>query len=167
MKKIVLVLSLLASCLFGGCAAKPSKAADLYNGCIFVVKNGDITSYGVFVEVKNRVKDFSVMNLRTYDEAFAGELADLEADTSRIYFRTNTIYQACHKEGYGEKSYFAAATRPLYNIPEDRYKKLISKLQSVTIEVKLNDSETDQDYTYSTVLPVVETSEVYDSQAAG
>ena len=53
MKKIFLILTILVSSMFGACASKPSKASDLYNGCIFVVKNGEITSYGVYVEVKD------------------------------------------------------------------------------------------------------------------
>jgi hypothetical protein len=102
------------------------------------------------------------MNLRDYDEAFAGEYSSYEADTSRIYYRTATVYNACHKDGYGEKSYFAAATRPLYKVSEEKYKKLISKLASATIEVKLDDSKTGQTYKFNTVLPVVETAEVYE-----
>ncbi|MBQ9823185.1 MAG: hypothetical protein IJM63_01695 [Solobacterium sp.] len=162
MKKLVLILCMMISCLCGGCASKPSRAADLYNGCIFVVKNGEITSYGVYIEVKERIRNFSVMNLRDYDESFADEYTSIQADTSRIYYRSATVYNACHKDGYGEKSYFAAATRPLYKISEEKYKKLISKLASATIEVELDDSKTDQKYRYNTVLPVVETAEVYE-----
>lgn len=159
MKKIFLILTILVSSLFGACASKPSKASDLYNGCIFVVKNGEITSYGVYVEVKDRVSDFSVMNLRTYDEAFAEELASYEADESKIYYRTDTVFNACHKDGYGDRSYFMSATRPLYNLPDQTYTKLISKLSAATIEVMLNDGDTSKSYTYNTVLPVMEASE--------
>lgn len=159
MKKIFLILTILVSSLFGACASKPSKASDLYNGCIFVVKNGEITSYGVYVEVKDRVSDFSVMNLRTYDEAFASELTSYEADESRIYYRTDTVFNACHKDGYGDRSYFMSATRPLYNLPDQTYTKLISKLSAATIEVMLNDGDTSKSYTYNTVLPVMEASE--------
>ncbi|MBE6110636.1 MAG: hypothetical protein E7194_09490 [Erysipelotrichaceae bacterium] len=159
MKKIFLILTILVSSLFGACASKPSKASDLYNGCIFVVKNGEITSYGVYVEVKDRVSDFSVMNLRTYDETFAEELASYEADESKIYYRTDTVFNACHKDGYGDRSYFMSATRPLYKLPDQTYTKLISKLSAATIEVMLNDGDTSKSYTYNTVLPVMEASE--------
>jgi hypothetical protein len=159
MKKIFLILTILVSSLFGACASKPSKASDLYNGCIFVVKNGEITSYGVYVEVKDRVSDFSVMNLRTYDETFAEELASYEADESKIYYRTDTVFNACHKDGYGDRSYFMSATRPLYKLPDQAYTKLISKLSAATIEVMLNDGDTSKSYTYNTVLPVMEASE--------
>lgn len=159
MKKIFLILTILVSSLFGACASKPSKASDLYNGCIFVVKNGEITSYGVYVEVKDRVSDFSVMNLRTYDEAFASELTSYEADESKIYYRTDTVFNACHKDGYGDRSYFMSATRPLYKLPDQTYTKLISKLSAATIEVMLNDGDTSKSYTYNTVLPVMEASE--------
>ncbi len=159
MKKIFLILTILVSSLFGGCASKPSKASDLYNGCIFVVKNGKITSYGVYVEVKNRVSDFSIMNLRTYDDAFAEEFKAHEADESKIYYRTGTVYNACHKEGYGEKSYFMSATRPLYKLSGEMYTKLTSKLSAATIEVMLNDADTNKTYTFNTVLPVMEASE--------
>lgn len=159
MKKIFLILTILVSSLFGACASKPSKASDLYNGCIFVVKNGEITSYGVYVEVKDRVSDFSVMNLRTYDETFAEELASYEADESKIYYRTDTVFNACHKDGYGDRSYFMSATRPLYKLPDQIYTKLISKLSAATIEVMLNDGDTSKSYTYNTVLPVMEASE--------
>ncbi len=159
MKKIFLILTILVSSMFGACASKPSKASDLYNGCIFVVKNGEITSYGVYVEVKDRVSDFSVMNLRTYDETFAEELASYEADESKIYYRTDTVFNACHKDGYGDRSYFMSATRPLYKLPDQTYTKLISKLSAATIEVMLNDGDTSKSYTYNTVLPVMEASE--------
>ncbi len=159
MKKIFLILTILVSSLFGACASKPSKASELYNGCIFVVKNGEITSYGVYVEVKDRVSDFSVMNLRTYDETFAEELASYEADESKIYYRTDTVFNACHKDGYGDRSYFMSATRPLYKLPDQTYTKLISKLSAATIEVMLNDGDTSKSYTYNTVLPVMEASE--------
>ena len=159
MKKIFLILTILVSSLFGACSSKPSKASDLYNGCIFVVKNGEITSYGVYVEVKDRVSDFSVMNLRTYDETFAPELASYEADESKIYYRTDTVFNACHKDGYGDRSYFMSATRPLYKLPDQTYTKLISKLSAATIEVMLNDGDTSKSYTYNTVLPVMEASE--------
>lgn len=159
MKKLFLILTILVSSLFGACASKPSKASDLYNGCIFVVKNGEITSYGVYVEVKDRVSDFSVMNLRTYDETFAPELASYEADESKIYYRTDTVFNACHKDGYGDRSYFMSATRPLYKLPDQTYTKLISKLSAATIEVMLNDGDTSKSYTYNTVLSVMEASE--------
>ena len=159
MKKIFLILTILVSSLFGACASKPSKASDLYNGCSFVVKNGEINSYGVYVEVKDRVSDFSVMNLRTYDETFAEELASYEADESKIYYRTDTVFNACHKDGYGDRSYFMSATRPLYKLPDQTYTKLISKLSAATIEVMLNDGDTSKSYTYNTVLPVMEASE--------
>lgn len=147
------------SSLLSGCASKPSKASDLYNGCIFVVKNGEITSYGVYIEVKPRITDYSVLNLRTYDETFADELKRYEADESKIYYRTDTVHNACHKEGYGEKSYFMSATRPLYKLPQDQYRKLVSKLESATIQVKLEDQDTSKTYTYNTILPIVEADE--------
>lgn len=159
MKKILLSLMIAFTVFAGGCGSKPSKASDLYNGCVFIVKNGDITSYGVFVEVKNRVSDFSVMNLRTYDEAIADEMIPYLADESKIYYRTETVFNACHKEGYGEKSYFMSATRPLYNLPEDKYQKLVSKLESATVQVMLSDSETNRTYTFNTILPAAEASE--------
>lgn len=161
MKKHLMILSLLLTFLFGGCSSKPEKASDLYRGCIFAVKNGDITSYGVYIEVKDRVSDFSIMNLRTYDEAFVNDVLKYQADTSRIYYRTDTILSACHQDGYGDHSYFMSATQPLYKIPEDKYRKLLSKLESATIEVKLSDTKTDKTYTFNTVLPVVETEEAY------
>lgn len=147
------------SSLLSGCASKPSKASDLYNGCIFVVKNGEITSYGVYIEVKPRITDYSVLNLRTYDETFADELKRYEADESKIYYRTDTVHNACHKEGYGEKSYFMSATRPLYKLPQDHYRKLVSKLESAAIQVQLEDQDTSKTYTYNTILPIVEADE--------
>ena len=159
MKKLILVFSLLTMILAGGCSRKPSKASELYNGCIFVVKNGEITSYGVFVEVKERISDFSIQNLRTYDEDFVDDIISYQADPMRIYYRNSTVFNACHKDGYGEHSYFMTTTQPLYKIPDQAYKKLISKLKSASIEVQVKDTKTNGQYTYSTVLPVVETEE--------
>ena len=159
MKKHLMILSLLLTFLFGGCSSKPEKASDLYRGCIFAVKNGDITSYGVYIEVKPRITDYSVLNLRTYDETFADELKRYEADESKIYYRTDTVHNACHKEGYGEKSYFMSATRPLYKLPQDQYRKLVSKLESAAIQVQLEDQDTSKTYTYNTILPIVEADE--------
>lgn len=159
MKKLFLILCMLVSVTLCACGSSPSKASDLYNGCIFAVRNGDITTYGVFVEVKDRVNDYSVMNLRTYDEAIASELSKYQADESKIYYRTETVYNACHAEGYGGKSYFMAATRPLYKLPEDKYRKLIAKLESATIEVTLTEGKAAHSYTFNTVLPVMEASE--------
>lgn len=143
----------------GGCGAKPEKASDLYSGCVFTVKNGDIISYGVYVEVKNRVSDFSVMNLRTYDEAIADEVIPYQADETKIYYRTETVYNACHQDGYGEQSYFMSATRPLYKLPEDKYRRLVSKLESAVVQVRLSDSTTNRSYTFNTVLPLAEADE--------
>ena len=161
MRKLILAVMMAVAVLCTGCSKKPSAASDLYNGCIFTVKNGDITSYGVYIEVKTRVSDFSVLNLRSYDEAFASEFEKYQADQTRIYYRSATVYNACHKDGYGEKSYFMSATMPYYKIPEDSYRKLISKLSAATLEVMLSDNETDQSYTFNTILPVVETVEDY------
>lgn len=159
MKKLILIICMTLSLSAGACSSRPSRASELYNGCIFTVKNGEITTYGVFVEVKDRVTDYSVMNLRTYDENIAPELGSYEADESKIYYRTETVYNACHAEGYGAKSYFIAATRPLYKLPEDKYRKLVSKLASATIQVSLSEGKSGQTYTFSTVLPVIEEDE--------
>ena len=159
MKKLFLIFCMLVSMTLFGCGTKPSRASELYNGCIFVVKNGDISTYGVFVEVKDRVSDYSVMNLRTYDEAIASELSSYQADESKIYYRTETVYNACHAEGYGGKSYFVAATRPLYKLPEDKYRKLIAKLETSTIQVTLTEGKAAKSYTFNTVLPVMEADE--------
>jgi hypothetical protein len=52
-----------------------------------------------------------------------------------------------------------SATRPLYKLPQDQYRKLVSKLESAAIQVQLEDQDTSKTYTYNTILPIVEADE--------